>query len=302
VATPVSATVTRVTSTSPSVIQTQATDLKTAFDSKGSGTSPITVVNTPTGANIFGLIKNTLTNQPIGVPAQDVLMVATSTRAILLAAAQNNQPARVNPSGVLVVNNGGVLGAAARGFANNTPGELVLLSTPTLLGTFTTDGNGTFAGQALVPAGFPVGDHTAVLVTAGLITSMGLTVEAAASSSGSDSGWSAPVTTTAEVVTMTKVARFNNFAADSAKLTARARLWISKNTRLFKEVNSVVCTGFTSGVKTTAATRKLAQDRATRACNLAKRIAPEATIQVRIKPATGVGPDFRSVRVNITGR
>ena len=302
VATPVSATVTRVTSTSPSVIQTQATDLKTAFDSKGSGDSPITVVNTPTGANIFGLIKNTATNQPIGVPAQDVLMVATSTQAILLAAARNNQPARVNPNGVLVVNNGGVLGAAARGFANNTPGELVLLSTPTLLGTFTTDGNGTFAGQALVPAGFPVGDHTAVLVTAGLITSMGLTVEAAASSPGSDSGWSAPVAKPAEVMTKTKAARFNNFVADSGKLTKRAKLWISRNTRSFQEVNSVVCTGFTSGVRATAATRKLAQDRATRACNLAKRIAPEATIQVRIKPATGVGPNFRSVRVKITGK
>ena len=74
-----------------------------------------------------------------------------------------------------------MLGFAVNGFAPNTQGELVILSTPTLLGTFTTDANGSFSGQAVIPAGFPVGNHTAVLITANLVTSMGLVVEGRAS-------------------------------------------------------------------------------------------------------------------------
>jgi len=179
VVTPVTATVSRVTATTPVEIRTQAINMKAAFDSRGGDSGKITVVETPTGASIFGLIKNTVTNQPIGVPAQDVLMVSTANQAVLLAAATNNQPAKVNSNGVLVVNNGGLLGAAANGFTANTQGELVLLSTPTLLGNFTTDATGSFAGQAVIPAGFPVGNHTAVLITSDLVTSMGVTVEPA---------------------------------------------------------------------------------------------------------------------------
>jgi hypothetical protein len=177
VVTPVTAAVSRVTATTVAEIRTQATNMKTVFDSKGGNSGKITVVETATGASIFGLIKDTVTNQPIGVPAQDVIMVSTSNQAVLLAAAKNNQPAKLNANGVLVVNDGGLLGAAANGFRANTQGELVLLSTPTLLGNFTTDATGSFAGQAVIPAGFPVGNHTAVLITSDLVTSMGVTVE-----------------------------------------------------------------------------------------------------------------------------
>lgn len=188
VSTQVTAAVSRVTATTPVAIRDQAANMKSVFDSKGGDSGKITVVNTATGASIFGLIKNTVTNQPIGVPAQDVLMVSTSDQAILLAAASNNQPAKVNANGVLVVNNGGLLGAAANGFTANTQGELVLLSTPTLLGNFTTDATGSFAGQAVIPAGFPVGNHTAVLVTSNLVTSMGVTVEPATGSVAPNTG------------------------------------------------------------------------------------------------------------------
>lgn len=187
--TPVSATVTRVTGTSASAIQTEAASMLATFNSKASGQGAnVTVVNTSSGALVYGLIKNPSTQSPIGVPAQDVLMVSTTTQAVLLAAAINNQPAKVNASGVLVVNNGGLLGAAANGFAANTQGELVLLSTPTLLGNFTTSANGSFSGQALIPAGFPVGNHTAVLITAGLVTSMGVTVEPLATAGAAFTG------------------------------------------------------------------------------------------------------------------
>jgi hypothetical protein len=187
--TAVSATVTRVSATTVADIRVQAQAMVATFAGKWDGTGTnslpkVSVVNSAGGALIFGLIANPTTLRPIGVPAQDVLMVSTSDQAVMLAAAKGDVPSKVNSSGVLVVNDGGLLGAAANGFAANTAGELVLMSTPTLLGTFTTDSNGSFAGQALIPAGFQVGDHTAVLVTDGAVTSMGVTVEPAAVSGG----------------------------------------------------------------------------------------------------------------------
>jgi hypothetical protein len=116
----------------------------------------------------------------------------------MLAAAETNQPAKVNASGVLVINNGGLVGAAANGFSPNTPGELVILSTPTTLGTFITDANGSFSGQALLPAGLENGDHTVVLVTSTLSTSLGVTVEpAGAGSVGASTPFTGPVVQTA---------------------------------------------------------------------------------------------------------
>jgi hypothetical protein len=102
--------------------------------------------------------------------------------------------------------------------------------------------------------------------------------------------------------TKTEIARFNNFPADSGKLTKRAKRWISKTTRSFTQVDSVICIGFTSRAAAPPVTRKLARERATGACNLVRRMAPDATVQVRIRPANGIGPNVRSLRVKITGQ
>jgi hypothetical protein len=171
--------------------------MATAFNLKqrGGGEPKITVVNTAAGANIFGLIKNPMTSAPIGVPAEDVTLIVTDNQSIMLAAATENQPARMNASGVLVVNNGGLVGAAANGFVPNTTGELVIMSTPTVMGNFTTDANGSFSGQASLPAGLANGDHTVVLVTASLATALGVTVEPAASAGSAP--YSGPMVTLA---------------------------------------------------------------------------------------------------------
>ena len=182
VVTPVAATITRITATTASDIQTQADSIISSFNAKWDGagansTPAVTAIDTPTGALIYGLVANPVTNAPIGVPATDVILITTNDQAVMLAATNESEPAKLNANGALIVNDGSTLGFAVNGFAPNTTGELVLLSTPTMLGTFTTDPNGSFAGQAVVPNGFPVGNHTAVLITAGLVTSMGLVVE-----------------------------------------------------------------------------------------------------------------------------
>lgn len=183
VVTPVNATVTRITATAVADIQTQADNIINTFDSlwdgQGANTPPVLAVDTPEGALIFGLVADSVSSDPIGIPAQDVILITTNDQAVLLAGANGNVPAKVNSSGALVINDGALLGFAVNGFDPNAQGELVLLSTPTLLGTFTTDANGSFTGQAAVPNGFTAGNHTATLITSGLVTSMGLVVEAA---------------------------------------------------------------------------------------------------------------------------
>ncbi len=186
VVTPVAATVTRVTSTASADIQNDLATIVTNFNSRwdGSGVNPappVSKVNTTDGALIYGLVSSASNSTPIGVPADDVILVTTNDQAVLLAGANGDQPAQVNSNGALVVNDGSVLGFAVNGFAPNTSGELVIMSNPTLLGTFTTDANGSASGRAVIPAGFPTGNHTAVLITAGLVTSLGLVVEGRAS-------------------------------------------------------------------------------------------------------------------------
>jgi ELWxxDGT repeat protein len=131
-------------------------------------------------------------------------------------------------------------------------------------------------------------------------------VAPASGSGNSDSATPTPTPTATPPVVeepaTTKVVRFSQFAGDSANMPARATRAIGVSLSGYSTVERVVCTGFTSGVKTTALGRKIALQRAQNACNVVKRIAPKADIQVRINVASGVGPRFRSVQLSITGK
>jgi ELWxxDGT repeat protein len=99
----------------------------------------------------------------------------------------------------------------------------------------------------------------------------------------------------------TKVLRFEDFTSNSSVLSKRARAGIPKAVKKFTTVNTVVCTGYTSGVRATASQRKLALDRARVACNVAKKLAPDVVVKIQAAAAMGTGPKFRAVRVKITG-
>jgi hypothetical protein len=99
----------------------------------------------------------------------------------------------------------------------------------------------------------------------------------------------------------TKVFRFADFTSNSSVLSQRARAGMTKAIKKFTAVNSVVCTGFTSGVMATTSQRKLALDRARKACRFVEKLAPDAVVKVKAAPARGTGPKFRAVRVKITG-
>jgi hypothetical protein len=100
----------------------------------------------------------------------------------------------------------------------------------------------------------------------------------------------------------TKVVRFTDFTSNNSVLTKKARAGVTKAIKKFTAVNSVVCTGYTSGVRATASQRKLALDRARAACKVATKLAPDAVVRIKADPARGMGANFRAVRVKITGK
>jgi hypothetical protein len=80
------------------------------------------------------------------------------------------------------------------GFLPFSTATVVIYSTPTVLGTVTTNGAGAFSKQVTIPATLPAGAHTLVaygMDTSGNPRSMTLAITVAAASSGSGSGTSA---------------------------------------------------------------------------------------------------------------
>ena len=93
--------------------------------------------------------------------------------------------------------------------------------------------------------------------------------------------------------------RYTNFGGDAFSLPRAARTGITRTVSRLDNVTRVVCRGFTSAARVTNQDRKLAVDRANAACNLAKRSAATAIIEVRSSPAAGMGPRFRAVNLYV---
>lgn len=143
------------------------------------GSAPaVTLTKTATGAVLNGVLvdpRNGTTRVP--VPVEDVVLVsAARTRVLLAAVGPDGRPQSVK-GGVLQTTRRGALSAVAYGLGASTPGEVVLFSTPTLVGSFTTDRNGTFAGQMTLPADLEPGDHTLVLTAGNVTTTLGLQID-----------------------------------------------------------------------------------------------------------------------------
>jgi hypothetical protein len=117
----------------------------------------------------------------------------------------------------------------------------------------------------------------------------------------SGGGSSGAVTLDQTVPTKTKSAVYRGFPGNSSKVPAALRKGVVKFASSFQEVSSVACTGYTSGLVPTRSANILAKKRAKAACDLVKHRFPEAKVKLLQKPAKGLGAQFRSVRIRITG-
>ena len=138
--------------------------------------NPVSARTTLSGVVINGIMVNPDDpKEKLGVPVESVQLVKAGDTAVLLAALnQTNLPAEKGSGGALEVTRGGLVSATAYGLPGNETGEIVLMSTPRLLQTFTVDKNGGFKGQVPLPKDIAFGSHTVVMATKNAKVSLGI--------------------------------------------------------------------------------------------------------------------------------
>ena len=153
-------------------LQAAADDLVSQLNQAAGGSSGLAVQDTPTGAAITGLL-----DKPVAV--ENTVLVEAGNKSTLFAALnQDGSVTEVQPGAVIEVLGNGQVGVVASGLTPGEAVEFVIMSTPTLLGTYTVTSNGTIKAQASLPAGVGLGDHTLVVASPTVQASLGLKVSA----------------------------------------------------------------------------------------------------------------------------
>jgi hypothetical protein len=168
-------------------IQTAARELAADFEAeRPAGVAPMfTVIDTPTGVVIRGLIDTNDTGpadpnaatQIIGdVPFENAIILESADSMMVLAAVDaTGEPIELSPDGVLEIY-GATVAAAAFGFEPNASGEVIVFSDPRLIATFATDDYGAFLGEFPVPTDLEPGEHTLVFTTERFTKTLGVRI------------------------------------------------------------------------------------------------------------------------------
>ena len=153
-------------------LQTAADNLVSQLNQSAGGNSGLAVQDTPTGAAITGLL-----DKP--VPIENTVLVEAGTKSTLFAALnQDGSVTEVQPGAVIEVLGDGQVAVVASGLTPGETAEFVIMSTPTLLGSYTVSANGTIKAQTSLPDGIGLGNHTLVVASPTVQASLGLKVSA----------------------------------------------------------------------------------------------------------------------------
>jgi LPXTG-motif cell wall-anchored protein len=151
-------------------LQTAADNLVSQLNQSAGGNSGLAVQDTPTGAAITGLL-----DKP--VPIENTVLVEAGTKSTLFAALnQDGSVTEVQPGAVIEVLGDGQVAVVASGLTPGETAEFVIMSTPTLLGSYTVSANGTIKAQTSLPDGIGLGNHTLVVASPTVLASLGLKV------------------------------------------------------------------------------------------------------------------------------
>jgi len=157
-------------------IQEVAQQIEDELNALAPNSNPgVRVENTDTGAEFRGFaVYPDDETRDFPIPIENVVVMKTPRSAVVIGGIDPDlTPSEVSPTGALEVTAGGDVTAALYGFPASASGEIVMMSTPILLGSITTGRDGSFVGQVSIPKDLGVGDHTIILTTAGKTTSMG---------------------------------------------------------------------------------------------------------------------------------
>ena len=162
-------------------LQAAADDLVSQLNQSAGGSSGLAVVDTPTGANLTGLLT-------VPVPIENTVLVEAGNKSTLFAALnQDGSVTDVLPGAVIEVLGNGQIGVLASGLTPGETVEFVVMSTPTLIDSYTVAANGTIKGQASLPTNIGLGNHTLVVASPTVQASLGLKVSVGAlPATGSD--------------------------------------------------------------------------------------------------------------------
>ena len=150
-------------------LQRAAASMETRLDTIAGGDSGVSVVRTETGAVMTGIFSGTR------VPVEDVVVVNAANTATLFAARDvRGNIVEVKPGAVLEVASNGDVAVQAFGLRAGETVELVVMSTPTLLGSFTVDAKGTIKTTAKLPTSIGSGNHSLVVASPSVKASLGL--------------------------------------------------------------------------------------------------------------------------------
>jgi hypothetical protein len=150
-------------------LQQAAATIETRLDTIAGGDSGVSVVRTETGAVMTGIFSGTR------VPVEDVVVVNAADTATLFAARDvRGNIVEVKPGAVLEVASNGDVAVQAFGLRPGETVELVVMSTPTLLGSFTVDAKGAIKTSAKLPTSIGSGNHSLVVASPSVKASLGL--------------------------------------------------------------------------------------------------------------------------------
>ncbi len=164
-----------------SELQTLATTMVAELQAVlgANATLPISVRNTPTGAVIVGLARNPITDKPMDVPVEDVVLVSGGALVLMASGVDGEQTAKIGLDGTLEIPEGGHVSVIASGLTPGVEGEVIVMSTPQLISSFAVGTSGEVAEQAALPTDLPLGDHTVVVTVGDEAASLGFRLVAA---------------------------------------------------------------------------------------------------------------------------
>jgi hypothetical protein len=170
-------------------LQKAADEMVDLLDTVAGGDSGLEVVETDTGAELEGVFPDE------NVPVEDIVVVDIDQSATLFAARDaKGEIVKVQPGAVLEVTPEGEVAVLAYGLPVGDAVELVIMSTPTLLGTYTVDASGSIETRANVPDSIGDGNHTLVVASPNVQAALGLKVSDSAAQALPKAG-SGPSTT-----------------------------------------------------------------------------------------------------------
>lgn len=142
----------------------------------GGGTGSLSVRNTPTGAVILGLATDPVTGQPMEVPVENVVFVSGGGLVLVASGIDGRSPARIGLDGSVEIPEGGYVSIVAGGLTPGENGEVVVMSTPRLIGSFDVGESGDVREQAALPTDLGSGSHTLVVTVGDEAASLGFRV------------------------------------------------------------------------------------------------------------------------------